>query len=117
MTGEERRCKLIHTYILPREDGARALCLSSCTSTVCFTLPISLCLNSDLQMHSAQFHDYTASNPQLRERARRDLRDCDQNDTNCVKLPVCVPMTDKLFETPASIGKEPYISDPQLGRI
>lgn len=26
-------------------------------------------------------------------------------------------MNDKLFETPASIGKEPYISEPPLGRI
>jgi hypothetical protein len=46
---------------------------------------LSACFKSYLQVHSAQFHDCTASNPQLGERARRDLRDCDQKDTNCVK--------------------------------
>ena len=78
---------------------------------------LSACFKSYPQVHRAQFHDCTASNPQLGERARRDLRDSVNNDTNCVNLPVCVPMNDKLFETPASIGKEPCISDPQPGRI
>jgi hypothetical protein len=93
--------------MLPREGGARATPFGQALThhqSASHYPYVSACFKSHLQVHGAHIPDYTASSAYLNERARRDLRDCDQNGTNCVNLPVCVPMDYKLFETPVLIG-------------